>query len=371
MYKRQKLDSVNKMDGLQSEYNQEVDIEFLVGILNQKSIDLNDSVKRSLNKSTPLDFKQVSHLDELTLISADAINSINNRNGNNVGDIHKLSEKGIISEISTLPLYKLRIARVLARIALRTDHGIKTTILEELVDMTNLIPEVSQGHWSKVKNYSKSCFTEGHNGVALISALSKLKSNNKISSINLLSHSAGAIPVGRLLQYADNNNLENIDNVSIIAPAVNQKDFISLYKKSFDKVGQLDVYPIRKQYERDDNIFLLPGSLLYWVSSIGEDAYTLDRMLLIEQHLVKKFPYNKWLYRKLAFEKQAPKVWDFFKKKDNANLIYYPFCTDGTCSDTQASHSGTKFLQQATDLAQCIFTRIRDDNFVCTNENLN
>ncbi|OKY27126.1 hypothetical protein [Thalassotalea sp. PP2-459] len=268
------------------------------------------------------------------------------------------------STLASFPTYKLRILRFLARMSLGSHHGLDTTIAEEVIDTIPFIVKPAQTHWEKVKLHAKECYRQGNNGANLITKLSELKKNNKISSVNLMSHSAGSIPISELVKYANKNKLQQIDHIAMVVPAINQKLFKTNIIKNSSIFDRLDIYPLTKRYEIKDDIFL-PGSLLYWVSSIGDKAMTLDRTLLLNQHLAKKFPYSNWLYRNLADEKQIPDILKFITK-DNIRVQYYPFCTNkDECSNEGATHSGTKIPKESPKLAKCVFNRFLQPAMQC------
>lgn len=260
---------------------------------------------------------------------------------------------------------KLRILRILARFALKNDHGFIPTIQEEYLDLVFKWAGKSQSlavsHWNKVKTNAKLCFAEGSNGRAVVKGL--LDNNIRI---NTLAHSAGSIPTAELINYLASRNARSpaLDKVVMVVPAINQLVFNKLIVPNARVFRSMDIYPLKENAERKDNVaspWLYSASLLYGVSALGENSKMLDKMLLIEQHLQpERAPYKYKIYRCAACEKPN-ETWDFLvHDPSGANakvqLIYYPL-EDTQAPPGAATHGGTKQPWISNDLAQNIFKR--------------
>lgn len=260
----------------------------------------------------------------------------------------------------------LRALRVIARLALNTDHGdgVFTTLQEELWQaiefpfiknpiLPRSLGDYANKHWNLVKEHALECFADGSAGDYLVKYL--LEHNIPFST---LSHSAGSIPVAILIdKVASSPQAESYKKAVMVAPAVSQKVFAEAVLKHQNMAEKVYIYPLNERYERSDKVFnklLYNGSLLYAVSSLAEDQITLDQFLLIEQHLKDSFPYNSDWYPSITCEKPGP-VRAFFDNRPT-QLRYYPggITDTSTCPSRHtdaATHENTKFPDISRDLA--------------------
>ena len=252
----------------------------------------------------------------------------------------------------------LRVLRILARYALKTDHGQVATIQEELLDALG-VGWLGKTHWDKVKRHAKQCFAKNSNGRMLVEGLRDLKQKypERQYRINTLSHSAGSYPTAELIHYLAGTGAENavLNQVVMLAPAVNQQVFSELVVPNHRLINQLTVYSLTKDFELEDTVIaglLYSSSLLYAVSSLGEGRPSMDKMLLIAQHMDStQRPYNSSVYQLLAHEKPK-KVWDYFATAANTAFVYYPAENDNVHNNKGPTHEGTKFPWESTDLTR-------------------
>ncbi len=241
-------------------------------------------------------------------------------------------------------------ARSIARLIAGNNHQIIPTFEEEIFSIIG-VKSIAVNHWKDVKDKSSNAFSDGFVGKYFIDELLKLQKNEKKSlTINTLSHSAGSIPTARLVDYLSAKN-EKIDNVVMIVPAINQRDFNKLIIDNNNVINTLKLYILSQKAEKKDRTAkIYPASLLYFVSGCAENVKYNDKMLMIEQHLKKdKRPYRKNSYRKKFNEEQAPKVWDFIEKNPDV-LSLYP-TNNNDYNKKKHSHKYTKFPWCAEDLA--------------------
>ncbi len=299
-------------------------------------------------KDLPSEFKQtnkslVSELDDLAsnLLKLDQLHN----------------DKSNLMKIDALKGNRtaLGIIRILARFALDTDHGFLATIQEEVLDAIK-VSNVGALHWNMVKRHAKQCFAEGSNGRAIVDDLIK----NKVK-INTISHSAGSLPTAELINYISKNKPDfKLSNVVMLVPALNHKIFEEYVVNNKEGNGKhkafdnLYAYSLSEEFEKKDKVFrswLYSSSLLYAVSSLGEEEITLDQMLLINQHLrSNRKPYNYSLYLDLACE-EPEETWKYLNV-NAGNLIYYPLNTANRPDpDVAATHEYTKYPWESWDLA--------------------
>ncbi len=261
------------------------------------------------------------------------------------------------------------IARILARFAIQNNHQIVPTIEEEFFRELGYAGVTAQKlaaiHWSNVKEHARECFASGSGGDTLLTALLAHQDSNHGFQIYAISHSAGSIPVGRMLESLDGRG-KALNGAHLVAPAINQSDFAKLVLRNEDAIADagLRIYPLNLEQEEDDDVWkVYPASLLYLVSGMAEDRWYSDRMLLIEQHLTPdRFPYDKGWYRRLVREKQARDVWQYFQDNPSARR-YYPAAFDGAGDrPVGASHECTKYPWVSTQIANEIVRSITGNN---------
>ncbi|WP_298774342.1 hypothetical protein [uncultured Shewanella sp.] len=237
------------------------------------------------------------------------------------------------------------IAKSLARIALGINHQIIPTFEEEAFRTYKVgslsIQRVATNHWNTVKNNAQECFAKNSPGDKLVQHLVE-----RNIPIHTISHSAGAIPTGYLLQNMDKKS-KKLASVNLIVPAISQENFNDLYLESIDAAHKVYGYVLSRQQEEDDSIVLgiYPASLLYAVSGVAEGVWYNDKMLMIEQHLkpTRKI-YDKWAYKKITgFDSKPVRN---YVNKNNDNWYFYPskkLPYQSQNPGRRASHECTKY----------------------------
>ncbi|MDQ7048391.1 MAG: hypothetical protein Q9M92_02180 [Enterobacterales bacterium] len=276
---------------------------------------------------------------------------------------------------TNLKTLKLRVLRILARFALKLDHGFYATWQEEILQVFK-IGALGKSHWNKVKQHAKQCFAENSTGRYLIDELVKLKLTNRNLSINTLSHSAGAIPTAELIQYLAENNAKNsLNTVIMLVPAINQSTFNNFVIPSRNIYRKLEVYSLTKEKELNDKVWkklLYSSSLLYAVSSLAENSPALDNMLLIDQHIKPTTSFYGTKIHQCAVDESPKPIWRFLKRKTGNDTSYdsifitYPFlnanATPYEGKLDPASHEGTKYPWVSQDLARAYLKTLGIDS---------
>lgn len=252
------------------------------------------------------------------------------------------------------------IIRALARFATGTHHQIVPTFEEEAFRAYAYGPlsiqKVAARHWKLVKKNAQECFSGGSSGRYLIDSLL-----SRDIPIHTVSHSAGSIPTGRLLEYlADKGRAAG--SVNLIAPAINQAEFSDLFIKNKNAAGNIYGYVLSENQEEVDSIAFgaYPASLLYFVSGAADDAWYNDKMLMIDQHLrPKRKIYSNRIYKKFTGEDPGA-VWAYLAEQRN-NWFFYPspelpYETDD--GGKRASHECTKYPWIATEVTKSIIANV-------------
>ncbi len=279
----------------------------------------------------------------------------------NTEDLQPLLNKGFL----TLSGAKA-IARALARFALTLNHEIVPTITEEVLRELTLLGAIGvedalQTHWKTVKRHSEECWEPNTNGNTLISALLEKKKKDSQYTISVISHSAGSLVIGKLLESIsqfDGMNRENaIDNSVLVVPAISAEWFQHSFIRYENVIKKLRVYPLTDEYEKKDSLIpaLYPASLLYGVSGIGEPKGFGDKALMIQRHMgTKRYPYKTWLYRKVfedirdmwAYVESNPEVFNYYPFDESQNegathrLTKLPWCSKPLAKRTMSVLTG-------------------------------
>jgi len=243
----------------------------------------------------------------------------------------------------------------LIRIAVGNNHQIIPTFEEELFRAFG-IKKIADKHWRKVKSNAKRIFKNNRIGKYFLDEILKIKQSkekdNKSFTINVMSHSTGAIPAARLTKYMSEKE-KNLDNNVMVAPAINQEDFSEFIIPNIKYIKNFKMHILGKEAEEKDNVVIIyPASLLYFVSGTAENVWYGDKMILIKQHLdPTEKPYNSDDYLDFIRVKEtAEYVWDFFKNNPHTYDFYN--------NKKIYSHECTKYPWATKDLAQKILHQL-------------
>lgn len=182
-------------------------------------------------------------------------------------------ERGVAA-FSTLIGYAVQITRaVLKRYRKGRDHGLYTTIIEEILRSLYL-DNVGQLCWELIKGDTRDAFggdPEKHGGTAFIQQLKTASS--RLRRVSLLGHSTGAIYIANLLEHADSVlPRSNSFDVAFFAPACSfalLHERLGIFKKRVDNVRSFGLSDVLEH-----GYWEIPGlydaSLLYLVSGVLE-----------------------------------------------------------------------------------------------------
>ena len=273
------------------------------------------------------------------------------------------------------------IVRILARFATKTNHQVAPTIEEEIVRWVEIYGvgpgTFAQHHWDTVYERSASCWQPGRSGKYLVDNLLAIerdkKANGEAFTISTLSHSAGSIPVTYLVDYLAKTSGAKVDNVVMIAPAINQGLFATKLIPNASRIGHLKLFILDLAREQHDTLVggLYPASLLYFVSGVAETKGFGDRMLLIQQHLNQdREPYSSAWYQRILKDRLGEdpnKVWNFFAANAGTVVYYDSGIAEPDHEAAGPSHECTKFPWATRDLGRAVLNVITGrpaDSFV-------
>lgn len=212
----------------------------------------------------------------------------------------------------TTEFFNLGAVRVFMNVVQRlregTDHGVSTTIVEEVL-REFYIGQAVTWVWNGMKQEAQSAFLNNqglagdsqHAGTYFLERLRDYvnDSRNPPLKVSLVGHSAGAIYICRLLEKAAEVLPDyRFHQIVFLAPGV---DFDLFKLAVIDNPKRSDgfrVYNLRDQLEALDGIIpsVYPRSLLYFVSSLLEE--TLEKPLVgMERFYSGQPPYDGTTFR--------------------------------------------------------------------------
>ena len=188
----------------------------------------------------------------------------------------------------TLTKYGISITRaVLKRYRNERDHGLYTTIVEEILRAL-YIDNIGQIAWNLMKRDTADAFggdPRTHAGTALVGQLKKL--NKRGQRVTLIGHSTGAIFIGHLLEHADKELPAGRKfDVVQMAPACTFEflhDRLRIYKR---RVAGIRSFGLADERERGywEIPAIYNASLLYLVSGLFEEAGADTPLVGMERH---------------------------------------------------------------------------------------
>lgn len=200
------------------------------------------------------------------------------------------------STILTIAKYGVKIARaVIARYQNGRDHGLPATISEEIA-RSLYADSIGSTAWTLMKADTKDAFggdPQRHGGTAFITQLHKWWKPGR--RITLVGHSAGAIYIGHLLEYAD-PVLEDAAKFEVVflAPACTfefMKQRLPLFTK---RISDFRMFSLGDDLERGywEVPALYPASLLYMISGLLEDPVIDMPIVGMQRYYDLTGPYN-------------------------------------------------------------------------------
>lgn len=256
-----------------------------------------------------------------------------------------------------------------------TDHG-KVTVLEEGIKMRTTL---ASKHWQRVYRNSEEMWTT-ENGEYFLEGLKNICSTTNTNlKIDLISHSAGSIPISYLIKNSVNISMK-FNNVLMIVPAIRFKTFQENIIPNQEVFDNLKVYLLDDKSEVEDNVVkLYKSSLLYLVSGIAEIDNDYSDMTIIGMHRYYKdvMPYSTYIEDKEENIKYGNvlDVKNYFTSiSTNSKMVFVSKCS--TVQDNfgmpiittrGATHGDTKIPYESFQLAKDIVleltgSRINIDN---------
>jgi hypothetical protein len=206
------------------------------------------------------------------------------------------SEKALISTVALVAAGVRILARVLNRFATNRDHGIYTTVVEEVA--RDLKGDLIGGTvWKHMKKDTADSFegpTDTHGGTALLQEVGQHWEAGHKPRIVLVGHSAGAVYICYLLQKAAKMLPVDIRfQVVFLAPACSFQLLDQALAISVNRIATFRSFGMEDEIEKRDGILppLYLRSLLYFVSGLVEEAVDLPLVGMKRYH-TRTLPFD-------------------------------------------------------------------------------
>jgi hypothetical protein len=185
--------------------------------------------------------------------------------------------------------------RVVQRFGRGRDHGVYTTVVEELLREL-YVDDIGAGIWSLMKEDTQDAFggdAATHGGTALLEQLGAWWRPGR--RVTLVGHSTGAIYIGNFLAAADRVLDPAVKfDVVFLAPACTfafLAEKLPLFRK---RVGRLRLLALTDEVERGywEVPGLYRGSLLYMVSGLFEHPVVDMPLVGMQRYFSEASPYE-------------------------------------------------------------------------------
>jgi pimeloyl-ACP methyl ester carboxylesterase len=209
---------------------------------------------------------------------------------------------GLISTAALVKIAASVLIRSVKRLIEKTDHGVYTTVVEELL-RSLYADRVGRYLWDNMKNRTQQAFLDNtdlsgpalHGGTYFLNKLSAHLSAHPDFKLSLVGHSAGGIYICRFIASAAQQVPQlNYQNVIMLAPGCTFDLFRSSILPNQAHIQAFHLFALKDELEAKNAIasVIYPRSLLYFVSGVLEgDA---EMPLVGMQRFYSGFaPYNK------------------------------------------------------------------------------
>lgn len=245
--------------------------------------------------------------------------------------VEDTGEKGLISTTTLVTAGVRILARTLKRFTTARDHGIYTTIIEEVV--RELKGDLIGGTlWKHMKKDTQDSFNgtgDTHGGMGLLDEINRLWQEGHKPRIVLIGHSAGSIYICNFLKKAAEKLPEGIHfEVIFLAPGCSFALLDQSLQDAGNRIKAFRSFGMENELEMQDAILspLYLYSLLYCVSGLFEEIVDLPLVGMQRYHSAappfdaNQFPEIKRVCDHLA-KFPNPWIWSDSKAGDGLNTL--------------------------------------------------
>lgn len=218
-----------------------------------------------------------------------------------LSEVDAQGQRGLGTALTIAKIVVRVVSRVLKRYVAKRDHGVIPSVVEEVLREA-YGAKVGEWVWSGMKTAGGDMWKanagpvdeSSHAGTYLFEGLLRLQAKRPELKIDVIGHSAGSIPIAKMLEAAGQRYPGfRVRNVILLAPAANadvfQKGFIA-NQAHFD---DFRMFTMQDELERSDHLVpgVYPRSLLYLVSGIFEGEAD-SPVVGMRRHTTGEPPYD-------------------------------------------------------------------------------
>jgi hypothetical protein len=171
------------------------------------------------------------------------------------------------------------LVKVIARFALKRDHGVHATVVEEILRefyAGDLLKQV----WHLMKKDTADAFgpdARRFGGTAMLAGIKALAATGRTPRILLVGHSTGAVYICNWLRAADEMLPPGVKfEVVFLAPACTVQLFARTLEAHGGRISKFRMFAMKDELEKKDPMLsgmklLYPRSLLYFISGVLEE----------------------------------------------------------------------------------------------------
>ncbi|MBT3714644.1 MAG: hypothetical protein HOG15_14955 [Anaerolineae bacterium] len=223
-----------------------------------------------------------------TLMSPDLLEEIRE-------DSPRKEERGTVSVVKLLNYSVQILAKVVKRFLEKRDHGLYTTIIEEIL-REFYVAAAGKFLWDHMKKDTADSFqdnAEVFGGSAFLDELGKMWESGDHPRLVLVGHSAGTVYISHLLKYADERLPNEIRfDLVFLASAVTCELFAKTVQDHGHRINEIRQFGMSDALEKADHLVpVIPVysySLLYLISGILEDKSDKPLVGMQRYHEIKE-----------------------------------------------------------------------------------
>lgn len=205
------------------------------------------------------------------------------------GPTTSTSSKGLVNWVAVAKFVAQITYATIKRVAKGRDHGVYTTIVEEVLRAAYLA-KLGGVIWGQMKKACADAFEvkAGAGEIVLNTWAERLAAGDSVPRIVLVGHSTGAVYINQWIKRSAALTPAQKYDVVFLAPACLATDFHDVAKNFGDKIANLRIFAMQDEKERADTLvpIIYLRSLLYFVSGVVEsdaDAPVLGMQRFVEE----------------------------------------------------------------------------------------
>jgi hypothetical protein len=183
-------------------------------------------------------------------------------------------ERGLITTARLVKGGVATVARTLKRLRSGRDHGVFTTVVEELL-REFYVGALGKALWGRMKQDTADAFGKDAGSFGGTAIIDQLAARDWEAPPVLVGHSAGSVYICNFLAQADATLPEQRQfDVVMLAPACDFRQMDATLAKHGERIRRLRIFAMKDENEVADHLLPLvyPRSLLYFVSGLLEEG---------------------------------------------------------------------------------------------------